>query len=469
AAGLTGMLGSATRNDWVDSDEWAKGLGQDWNVAAILLRSADKNNTILGASFTQSIGHELLEWEAGDPMRHSMLVTAGSTFGNEKFYDDNQDALKQLIGAADNSPDSAQSVMMDEELASYLMHDRLTSEFIADDMDDLVRISTVDSAMDPTGDRAQNAADISSWAIEYAAGTELDDTYDEELGGIVGTYMADAYQTIDGTYPLDPPVPPFHATMTDDDLTEVLQHIGGNETAASIVGDHATRLNQYLMNDSAFRSLDGRAGGDPPFNPDTTGDPLVDQIGSSSGFRGFLEDELAQGMVNDGADEADARRKTAELFTLPLDLVPTDQLGGGAPLGDFLLGDIKDQIIDGYVGDPAHAAAVEGNDNYESARQSTQVQAMYAVATAESDHHPAHMPTELEGGPNGTTVFTTTLRDDWPQDAYGNLKPPGELTDDEVSALVSEHQHEPGINAVSSNTVKNSWDNYQRTKGDRGE
>ena len=85
--------------------------------------------------------------------------------------------------------------------------------------------------------------------------------------------------------------------MSKDDLTAVLDHIGGNDTAASIVGDHATRLNQYLMSNGAQLSLDGRVHGDPKFNPDTPGDPLVDQIGSSSAFRGFLEDELAHGMT----------------------------------------------------------------------------------------------------------------------------------------------------------------------------
>ena len=353
AAGLTGMLGNATTNDWVDSEDWGKGIAEDWVVASILLRSADKNNTVLGPKFTQTVGHELMDWEAGDPMRHQGLTGLAATFGGETLNDDNGDALRQLIKAGDNSPDSAQAIMLDHELASYLMHDRLTSEHLASSMDDLVRVATVDSATDPTKPRAQNAADISSWTLHYAAENDLDDNYDEELGGIVGTYITDAYQAVDGTYPVDPPVPPFHATMSKDDLTAVLDHIGGNDTAASIVGDHATRLNQYLMSNGAQLSLDGRVHGDPKFNPDTPGDPLVDQIGSSSAFRGFLEDELAHGMTQDGAEEAEARRKTAELFTLPADFIPMDKLGPAAPLGDYLLGDIKDQVIDGYVGDPS--------------------------------------------------------------------------------------------------------------------
>ena len=42
------MLGSATHHNWVDSEEWAQGIAQNWVVASILLRSANKNDTVLG-------------------------------------------------------------------------------------------------------------------------------------------------------------------------------------------------------------------------------------------------------------------------------------------------------------------------------------------------------------------------------------------------------------------------------------
>ncbi len=114
ASGLTGMLGSATTNDWVDSEDWGKGIAEDWVVASILLRSADKNNTVLGPKFTQTVGHELMDWEAGDPMRHQGLTGLAATFGGETLNDDNGDALRQLIKAGDNSPDSAQAIMLDQ-------------------------------------------------------------------------------------------------------------------------------------------------------------------------------------------------------------------------------------------------------------------------------------------------------------------------------------------------------------------
>ena len=474
AAGLTGMLGSATQHNWVDSEDWGKGIAQDWVVASILLRSADKNNTVLGPQFTQTVGHELMDWEAGDPMRHQGLTGLAATFGGETLNDDNGDALRQLIKAGDNSPDSAQAIMLDHELASYLMHDRLTSEHLASSMDDLVRIATVDSANDPNRQRAENAAGISSWTLHYAAENDLDDHYDEELGGIVGTYITDAYQLTTDVDVRDivGDVPPFRLTdeVSRTDLTAVLQHVGGNETATSIIGDHATRLNQMLIDHGAQESLDGRASNTNAFEGGTGEDPLYLQLHGAAGFRGYLEDELAQGMHADGVDEEEARRKTAELFTLPLDYVPTDALGtvgGGA--ADYLIGDIKDQIVDGYVGDPAHAAAVEGNEHYLSAKQATKIQAYYALIEAHSDH-----PTDgssqsgTMADPEGGSVFDTKLRHDWPTDAYGHPKPPGELTHQEMEDLVAQHGDETGVAGATSSEVDNSWDSSQNAKGDLG-
>jgi hypothetical protein len=474
ASGLTGMLGSATTNDWVDSEDWGKGIAQDWVVASILLRSADKNNTVLGPKFTQTVGHELMDWEAGDPMRHQGLTGLAATFGGETLNDDNGDALRQLIKAGDNSPDSAQAIMLDQELASYLMHDRLTSEHLASSMDDLVRIATVDSATDPTKPRAQNAASISSWTLHYAAENDLDDNYDEELGGIVGTYITDAYQLTTGVdvHDIVGDVPPFHLSDEDSqsDLTAVLQHIGGNKTATSVIGDHATRLNQMLIDHGAQASLDGRASNTNEFQGGTGEDPLYLQLHGAAGFRGYLEDELAQGLHADGVEEEEARRKTAELFTLPLDYVPTDPLGkvGGAA-ADYLIGDIKDQIIDGYVGNPAHAAAAEGNEHYLSAKQATKIQAYYALVEAQSDHPTdASSQSGTTAGHDGGSVFDTQLRHDWPRDSYGNLKTPGQLTHQEMKDLVAQHGDEPGVAGATSSEVDNSWDSDQNAKGDLG-
>ena len=163
--------------------------------------------------------------------------------------------------------------MKDQDLASYLMHDRLTSEFLTDDMDDLVRIATVDSVNDPTGDRAKNAAEISSWTLKYAGDNHLDKGYDEELGGIVGSYMPDVYETVTGRDVSDITgrVPPFALDVDKSDLTNVLSDIGRNDTATSIIGDHAMRLNQVLI-DHGPRS---RSTGEPRAPRTSTGTPTV--------------------------------------------------------------------------------------------------------------------------------------------------------------------------------------------------
>ncbi len=464
AAALTGMLGKATNNGWFDEDEqedWGGKLGEQVLASTILLRSADKNNILLGGDLTRSLGHELMEWEHGDQTMSDSLTNPASMFGNEVLADDNANPMLQFVRAADNGPDQAQGVMSDHELAAYLLNGRLTDETTSG-MESILRQSTVDSAMDPTNGRSRRAADISSWVIEHAAGSDLPGAYDEELGGILGTYMPDVYRIVDGSDPRQVigDVPPFEMDVEKGDLTSVLQHISGNDTARSIVGGSSTRLNQLLLDHGAAVSLEGRAGGDDGFNPDTPGDPLVDSIATSSALRGYLEDQFVEGRVQDGEEEAEARQRTAELFTLPIDLIDTGSLGKGGPVADFLIGEVKDQIIKDYVGEPAQSAAEEGNKDYDNARRATTLQAFYSLVTAEGDTHPGQLPGGLESGPDGGTRFETRLHDAWPTE-NGEPKAPGDLTPGEVERIIDQYQHDPGINSTTSNTVKAYYDAQQ--------
>ena len=145
-------------------------------------------------------------------MRHQGLIGLAATFGNEKFYDENQDALKQLIEAADNSPDSAQGD--DDGRAARLLPDARPADLRVPHVDEWTTSFASPRSTRPTTrpePGAQNAAEISSWAIKYAAETHLDKRYDEELGGIVGTYIPDVYQTVTGIDVNDiiGQVPPF--------------------------------------------------------------------------------------------------------------------------------------------------------------------------------------------------------------------------------------------------------------------
>lgn len=471
AGNLAALLGSASRDGWIDNAAYAEKIGQDSTAAAILLHSAEGRNVELGADFTHKLGEQLLKTENGDPLRYSQ-INNGVYFGGESYADENGDPLRQFVKVADNGIGSAQAVMGDKNMASYLMHDRLTANHLAGDVDNVLRVATVDAAADTTGDRAEKAAAISSWAIDYAASKDLDEAYDEELGGIIGTYMADTYAAIDGgAYPLPEgqEVPPFHANFSKDDLSSVLKDIGNNETATSIIGTQSGKLSQLMLDQGAQASLDGRVGGAGEFHPDTPSDPLIDKIGSAAGLRGYLEDQLAEGMLESSEGDEEARRKTAELFTLPLDLIPTDKLGPvGGLAGGYLLDGIKEQVIEGYVGDPSKSAAIEGNNNYESARRATELQALYAIARAESDVPPAgQADPEVRTGSDGVSRFKT---EGWPTDpASGAPLAPGQLTPEQMATILRDHQHDPGINSAVTNTVKTSWDTYQVSAGVRSE
>ena len=471
AGNLAALLGSASRGGWIDNADYAEAIGQDSTAAAILLHAAEGRNVELGADFTHKLGTQLLETENGDPLRYSQ-INYGLSFGGESFMDENGDPLRQFVKVADNGIGSAQAVMGDENMAKYLMHDRLTANHLAGDMDNVLRAATVDAAADTTGDHAEKAAKIASWTIDYAASEDLDEAYDEELGGIIGTYMADTYAAIDGgAYPLPEgqEVPPFHANFSKDDLSSVLKDVGNNETATSIIGTQSGKLSQLMLDQGAQASLDGRVAGSKDFHPDTPADPLIDKIGSAAGLRGYLEDQLAEGMLEGAENDEEARRKTAELFTLPLDLIPTDKLGPvGGLAGGYLLDGIKEQVIDGYVGDPSKSAAIDGNNNYESARRATELQALYAVARAESDVPPAgQADPEVRTGPDGVSRFKT---EGWPTDpASGEPLTPGRLTPEQMATILADHQHHPGINSAVTNTVKTSWDTYQVSAGVRSE
>lgn len=464
AGNLAALLGSASRGDWIDNADYAEKIGQDSTAAAILLRSAEGRNVELGADFTHKLGEQLLKTENGDPLRYSQ-INNGVYFGGESYADENGDPLRQFVKVADNGIGSAQAVMGDENMAKYLMHDRLTANHLAEDMDSVVRVATVDAAAE-AGEAGKNAADIASWTIDYAAKNELDDHYDEELGGILGTYIADTYEGVNGAYPLDPdhPIPPHRASFAKEDLSAVLRQIGDNDNAVSVLGSQANKLNQVVMDLGAQESLEGRVVDSNKFDPSTATDPLMIAVDRAAGFRGFLQDEMIQGDVNDAENTAKERERLAKLFTLPIDLVPVDKLGpAGSLAGGYLLGEVKQQIIDGYVGDPKASAAMEGFDSYESARRSSEVQALYAVARAESAELPAgETPPMVTVGADGHSRFDTNVFEDWPRDGdTGQPKAPGALTPEEIDEILSRHQDQTGINGGVCGTARGGYDSAQ--------
>lgn len=463
AGNLAELVGAGTRGGWVDDGEWAKGIGKDWQASTILLHAAEQRDVELGGDFTGKLGAQLIKTENGDPAAAARL-NHGLTFGGESFGDQDGDAIRQLVKVADNGIGSAQGLMADEDVAKYLLHDREGAGNLANVMDNVVRVATIDAAMEP-GEAGKNAADLASWTIDYAAKTGLDDHYDEELGGILGTYIADTYQgAIGHGYPLDPPIPSEHASFSKTTLSAVLRDIGDNDTAVSVVGSQASKLNQMVMDIGAQRSLDGRTSADWPFQPDTDTDPLRIAVSDTSAFNGFLQKEMIQGDVEDAEQTEAERNRIAKLFTLPIGMVPTGGAGAVAgPVAGFLLDGVREQVIQGYVGDPSGAAAADGFDNYESARRATEIQALYAVARAESTHvaPPGDLSPMVTTDPSGHARFETSAFDDWPRDAAGQPKAPGALTPGEIDMLLNTHGGEEGINGGVVGTARNAFDSAQ--------
>ena len=113
----------------------------------------------------------------------------------------------------------------------------------------------------------------------------------------------------------------------------MLSDIGRNNTATSIIGDHAMRLNQVLIDHGAQESLDCRAAGTNDFTASATDRPTDAPDPRCLPFRGYLEDELAHGMNRNGSRTRRPPARTAELFTLPLDFIDTGGLGEAATAG----------------------------------------------------------------------------------------------------------------------------------------
>ncbi|MER7558836.1 hypothetical protein ABTZ46_17960 [Nocardioides sp. NPDC126508] len=457
AGNLAELVGAGTRGGWVDDGEWAKGIGKDWQASTILLHAAEQRDVELGGDFTGKLGAQLIKTENGDPLAAARL-NHDLTFGGESFGDQDGDAIRQLVKVADNGIESAQGLMGDEDVAKYLLHDREGAANLANVMDNVVRVATIDAAMEP-GEAGKNAADLATWTIDYAAKTGLDDHYDEELGGILGAYVADTYHgVVDHGYPIDPPVPPNHATFDKDEVSTVLRRIGDNDTAASVLGAQANKLNQIVMDQGAQQSLDGRIAEKLDWNPDTNTDPLTIAVNDAAGFRGFLQDEMIQGDIEDAENIEAERSRIGKLMTLPIGMVPA-----GGPVGSFLLDGVREQIIQGYVGNPSAVAAAEGFDGYDAARKQAEIQALYAVARAESTHVApgAELPPMVTTGPDGHARFETTAFDDWPRDEAGRPKTPGELDPAEIDKLVNTHGGEAGINAGVCNTARGGYDSIQ--------
>lgn len=242
-------------------------------------------------------------------------------------------------------------------------------------------------------------------------------------------------------------MPHFGINVNTSDLTSTLEQIGDNEKAVRAVGDASTRYNQARLNHFAQGGLD----------PKGKDDFQDDGVHQSAELAGYLQDSMINGDVDNATELAAERKRLAEFFTFPADFVPTSRLGPAAPLGDFIVGDVKNRFIEGYVGDGEKQAISQGNDAWASGRTGTKMQAYYSMLTAE--------------GPNGETYDVGALRSDpdngWPK-KDGEFVAPGDLTQDQLNQIQRTVEQAEGNDGIdTSRSVDTSYPSLAKRFGDR--
>ena len=488
ATSLAQAVGAASNVEGFDKDfgdQLVNGDHSDaWSIGTLFQYGA-KNDVVFGEDLLVSAGEALLEreesmgWQQWQVNQETPTLF-GTDHSDDKLVDD--PVLQWMTSLANNS-DASQTILLDEDRADYLLDGRDTPYEDGTAAGDVLRSATIDRALD-TGQAGKNAATISSHALDYFGGDATPpEGVKEELGGIIATYMADVDRTSTrsddggpgiyaGEHPdlprfLDGVDLPYYGLEIDkDDLTNILEDVGDNDAAVSTIGGAAARYNQVRLNDGAAFALNGPDGDDPSWGVGTEGDPFVKAINESSELQGFLQDGLINGAIDGSEDEAAARRKVASLFMLPTEYVPVP----GGPVGNFVVKTIKDEVTNAYVGDGVNTEISEGNDQYETARRSTQLQAYYSLLGAESEHPWA----ELDAGsqhrtePDGdrSQFAAGDLRDAWPGAAYGRPVPPSDLTGDQIKAIFDRAEQTPGYGSTVGSTVYGAWKNLATMYGD---
>ena len=409
-------------------------------MSTILLKTANDKGYEFGGDFLGSMGAGMADWERGSSTRYieeNLDDSYWPGMGTGSSKDTDYSPMEELLDAGDRSVQTRQGLAGNEDFLKYMTVDRENEGMEGvgpDHFDDILQRATVEVATDPSYSR--NAAEISSNLVQIAGSNEIGDVYDDELGGVVATYIQDAERVVDasdatpgGIHYADGGVPPYGIDMSQDDLRGALKNVGDSDIAVSAIGDAAMRLNQVNLDEGANHLLNGPGPGEAWDR--ATGDPFLTSVRDAASFRGFMEDAMVNGRIDDAESEAEARKQVAEFFTMPLDLIPTDK----APLiGDYVMGQVKDQIVESYVGDGVPNAISDGKDHLDMGRQTTQLQALAAILNAHTDGEPYAdlSPQMIEADPDGGTRFSADqLRQLW-----GSSGGPGDLSDQQIAHIL---------------------------------
>jgi hypothetical protein len=444
--GLAGMFSSAST--YMDG-EWGTKVAEDPWAASVLLRYIDNANRDLSPMVFEAMGVELKERENNDPMLWQEMFGNGaySQFGNENFSELNP--MREYLNVADNSTRAAQAVMGNEDLLRYFTSERLDHyDDLSNQAGKVLGVATIDAANSDNYQYAMAAAEISSNLVYQLGGdAEPLDGVKEEIGGIIGTYIMDADRVFDGQgdseagyhlwgengspygYGLDENsgLPRYGINMDAEHLRNLLEDVGDNDAAKSAVGTATTLLNQVR--------LDNAAG----YQGDDSG--AMDKAAQeASSLTGFMTDSLINGDIDNEEEAAAERKKVAEFFTAPIDLIPTDR----APvIGDLLIGEMKDAIIDGYTADKTQDAIGQGNSDVQTSTNMVKLQALYSMETHGLDN----------------------AVDGWPTE-NGRPKAPDQLSDEEVRTILEQSDTGTGLVGSVTGNIDGHWRDNVKLYGD---
>jgi hypothetical protein len=443
--GLAGMFSSASV--YMGGD-WGKKVAQDPWAASVLLRYVDKANKDIDPLVFEAMGTELKDREHNDPMIWSQMFNDPDywNFGNQHFS--NLSPLREYLNVADNSTRDAQAVMGNKDLLHYFTSERQDYDHLSDQAGKVLGVATIDAANSDNYQYAMKAAEISSNLLYDLGGDAKPlDGVKEEVGGIIATYIMDADRVYDGHgdkeagihlwgkdgspygYGLDENsgLPRYGINMDESHLRNLLEDVGDNDSAKSSIGNATTLLNQVRLDYGAAHQGEDS-------------DAMRKAAHESSALTGFMTDGLVNGNIDSEKDAAEERKKVAEFFTAPIDLIPTDKV---PVIGDLIKDQVKDAIVEGYTADKTDDAISSGNDDKQTSTNQVKLQAMYSMEKHNLD--------------NGV---------DWPKDSYGHYKAPDTLSGDEIKAILEKSDSVTGLTGTVTDTIDGAWTENVKQYGD---
>ncbi len=402
AEALSASLASASRAGKLTPD-YGRELVENNGplVPAVIFDYGHRGGHTFSADFLQDAGDALLEWENGQGgMYWAGFPDDGLNYGTSD-HSELRDPTVQWMEALSDNTTAAQQVLLDVDKAGYLLERFSPSEETSGNAAGMVlQTATIDQAMSNSAYYGQNAATISSWAIDhFGGGAKAQDGVNEELGGIVATYIRDVDRISTytganpgaGTYgPGDVPAtalqgdgfPPYGIILDRDKLSNLLGDIGDNDKAVELIGGASSRLNE-IRTQIAIGDIqaDVAAGNLNLSDPIGTDNPAYSAAAKNAAFTGFLYDGLLEGDMADAKADAEQRKRLAGLLLLPTEYVKVP----GGPVGSYVVGQVKEQITQAIVGNGVSESLDNSNTMFNDIQSQTQLQTMRSLLTSDAN------------------------------------------------------------------------------------